>query len=57
METDIKFGQQSWNSSGACYFIRDLGGLRIQDVFHVNKGSVAGSVLSGGHLLHSKKAL
>jgi len=46
VETERKFGQHTWNSSDVHPFIRDLSGLRMQHVLHVNKGSVAGSVLN-----------
>jgi len=57
VETKRKFGQHIWNSSDVHPFIRDLGGLRVQHVLHVNKGFIAGSLFSWDHLLHSKKAL
>lgn len=57
METEKKLDQHTWNSSVVHPFIRDLGGLRMQLVLHVNKGAIAGSVFNWDHLLHCKKAL
>ena len=57
VETEKKLDQHTWNSSVVHPFIRDLGGLRMQLVLHVNKGAIAGSVFNWDHLLHCKKAL
>lgn len=57
MGTERKFCQHTWNSNDVHPFIRDLGGLRMQRVLHVKKGSIAGSVFGWDHVLHSEKAL
>lgn len=57
METERKFGQHTWNSSDVHSFVRDLSGLSMHHILHMNKGPIAGSVFSWDHLLHSKKAL